>query len=104
MGLLRSGTLYIGCGVSVDTRMALGGDGGGRYDTLGCGETVSRPELVIIFGLVGALARLSLQYETPPSPPSATRVSTDTSQPICNVPLLRRLMEAQIRAQVPFAI
>ena len=45
MGLLRSGTLYIGCGVSVGTRMALGGDGGGRYVTLVGGETVSRPEL-----------------------------------------------------------
>ena len=43
----------------MDTRMALGGGGGGRYDTLGGGETVSRPELVDVFGLVGALARLS---------------------------------------------
>ena len=32
--------------MSVDTRVALGGDGGGRYDTLEGGETVSRPELV----------------------------------------------------------
>ena len=38
--------------------MALGGGGGGRYDTLGGGETVSRPELVDVFELVGALARL----------------------------------------------
>ena len=30
----------------MDTRMALGGGGGGRYDTLECGETVRRPELV----------------------------------------------------------
>ena len=45
MGLLRSGTLHIGCGVSVDTRVALVGDGDGRCDTLGGGETVSRPEL-----------------------------------------------------------
>ena len=37
--------MHIGCGVSVDTRVALGGDGGGRYDTLGGDETVSRPEL-----------------------------------------------------------
>ena len=29
----------------MDTRVALGGDGGGRYDTLGGDETVSRPEL-----------------------------------------------------------
>ena len=29
----------------MDTRVALGGDGGGRYDTPGGGETVSRPEL-----------------------------------------------------------
>ena len=43
----------------MDTRVALGGDGGGTYDTLGGGETVSRPELVDVFGLVGALARLS---------------------------------------------
>ena len=27
------------CGVSVDTRMALGGDDGGRYDTLRSDET-----------------------------------------------------------------
>ena len=46
MGLLRSVTLYTGCGVSVDTRVALGGDGGGKYDTSGGGEAVSRPELV----------------------------------------------------------
>ena len=32
--------------MSVDTRMALGGDDGGRYDTLRGDETVSRPELV----------------------------------------------------------
>ena len=32
---VRSGTLHIGCGVSVDTRVALEGDGGGRCDTLG---------------------------------------------------------------------
>ena len=46
MGLLRSGTLYIGCGVSVDTRVALGDDVSSRYDTLECGSAVSRPELV----------------------------------------------------------
>ena len=45
MGLLRRGTLIIWCGVSVDTRMALGGDDGGRYDTLRGGETMSRHEL-----------------------------------------------------------
>ena len=33
------------CGVSVDTRVALRGDGGGRYDTLRCGEAVSRPKV-----------------------------------------------------------
>ena len=43
---MRSVTLHIWCGVSVDTRVALGGDGGGRYDTLVGGEAVSRPELV----------------------------------------------------------
>ena len=37
--------MHIGCGVSVDTRVALVGDGDGRCDTLGGGETVSRPEL-----------------------------------------------------------
>ena len=45
MGLLSSGTLRTWCGVSVDTRVALGGDGGGRHDTLGGIETVSRPEV-----------------------------------------------------------
>ena len=40
------GTLSIWCGMSVDTRMALGGDDVGRYDTLRGDETVSRPELV----------------------------------------------------------
>ena len=46
MGLLRSGTLRTWCGVYADTRVALGGDDGDRYDTLGGDETVSRPELV----------------------------------------------------------
>ena len=46
VGLLRSGTSRTYYGVSVDTRVALGGDGGGRYDTLGGGETVSRPDVV----------------------------------------------------------
>ena len=43
---MRSVTLRTWCGVSVDTRMALGGGDGGRYDTLRGDETVSRPELV----------------------------------------------------------
>ena len=30
----------------MDSRVALGGDGDGRHDTLGGGEAVSRPELV----------------------------------------------------------
>ena len=46
--------------MSVDTRMALGGDDGGRYDTLRGGETMSRHELADDFGLMGALARLSV--------------------------------------------
>ena len=37
--------MHIGCGVSVDTRVARVGDCGGKYDTLGGDETVSRPEL-----------------------------------------------------------
>ena len=78
----------------MDTRMSLEGDGGGRYDTLGRGETVSLPKLVMIFGLVETLTSLSVRYE-PASPlPSATRVSTDTSHYVRKVPLLRRPMAA----------
>ena len=45
--------MIIWCGVSEDTLVALGGDDGGRYETLECSETVSRPEFEMIFGLAG---------------------------------------------------
>ena len=88
----------------MDTRVALGGDGGGRYDTLEGGETVSRPELVNHLRAGGALTRLSVRYEPASPPPSATRVSTDTSHYVREVPLLGKPTESQTRAPGPFAI
>ena len=58
----------------------------------------------MIFGLVGALARLSVWYEPVSPPPSAIRVSTDIPHHVRNVALLRRPMEAQIREPSPGAI
>ena len=88
----------------MDTRMSLEGDGGGRYDTLGRGETVSLPKLVMIFGLVGTLTSLSVRYEPASPPPSAIQVSTDIPHYVRNVTPLRRLTKAQTRAPGPFAI
>ena len=45
-----------------------------------------------------------VSYLPPPSPPSATRVSTDTSHYVRKVPLLRRPTEAQIREPPALAI
>ena len=46
MGLLRSGTLNIWCGMSVDTRMALGGGDTGSYRTDRRANALTSPKII----------------------------------------------------------
>ena len=62
------------------------------------------PKIITSSGATHRLTAPRVSHLPPPSPTSATRVSTDTPHPICKVPLLRRPTKAQIRAPVSFAI
>ena len=88
----------------MDTRVALGSDGAGSYCTERHANALTSPKIIYKLRATHCLTAPRVSYLPPPSPPSATRVSTDTSHYVRKVPLLRRPMEAQNSEPVPFAI
>ena len=88
----------------MDTRVALGGGDTGSYHSERRANAPTSLKIICKLRATHRLTAPRVSYLPPPSPPSATRVSTDTPHPIYNVPLLRRPMEAQTSEPIPFAI
>ena len=78
----------------MDTLVALEGDGGVSYCSERRANAPTSPKIITSSGATHRLTAPRVSHLPPPSPPSATRVSTDTSHYVRKVPLLRRPMEA----------
>ena len=96
--------MIIWCGVSADTRMALGGGDTGSYHTERRAYSPASPNIISNSGRLTVSLHSRVSYLPPSSPPNATRVSTDTPHHMLTVPLLKRPTEAQAREPLPFAI